>query len=297
MTGFETRTGVPAAWYPDPQGPPLLRWWDGSVWTPQTMDPRMAAVAVETPAELPVERVIEPEPPSYVPMGGFPSTPGRRSSYVEAPRQIGSPHTVAIWLLALYPLILFTITLVIGLVAAGLTGTVPQLTLGGASLVVTLILCSNDNGTLKERGYRPPGWGWALIPIVYFILRLVRVGKPSLWPFLVWLGLQLLLCLIVVLTVLPPLLASLSSGGPLSPSERAAQLTPAGMAEQLGADLAGADYDITSVVCPPLPSMTAGSRVQCTAETPTTTMYVTVTVSPDEPATAFVVGGGRIVEK
>jgi hypothetical protein len=295
MTGFETSTGVPAAWYPDPQGPPLLRWWDGSVWTPQTMDPR--ASVVETPAVRAVEQVAAPEPPSYVPMAGFPSTPGRRSSYVEVPRRVESAHTGAIWLLALYPLIVFAITLVIGLVTESLTGTAPQLTLGGASLVLTLILCSNDNRILKERGYRPPGWGWGLIPIVYFILRLVRVGRQSLWPFLVWLGVQVLLTVIVVLTVLPPLLAALNSGGPLSPSERAAQLTPAGMAEQLGADLTGADYEVTSVVCPPLPSMTAGSQVQCTAETPLTTMYVTVTVSPEEPATAFVVGGGRIVDK
>jgi len=29
----------PADWYPDPEGGPLLRWWDGSVWTSQTYEP------------------------------------------------------------------------------------------------------------------------------------------------------------------------------------------------------------------------------------------------------------------
>ncbi|WP_354023405.1 DUF2510 domain-containing protein [Conyzicola nivalis] len=60
MTGFETRTGVPAAWYPDPQGPPLLRWWDGSGWTPQTMDPRSAApTASDESVSVPVDSAVE----------------------------------------------------------------------------------------------------------------------------------------------------------------------------------------------------------------------------------------------
>ena len=299
MTGFETRTGVPAAWYPDPQGPPLLRWWDGAVWTPQTIDPRIASAteSVEPAVERPAARIVEPEPPGYVPMAGFPSTPARRSTYVSIPQTTGSSQTGPIWFLALYPVITLVIALVYGAILGGMTGTAPPFAAGGASFVVTLVLCWRDSRLLKERGHRPPGWGWGLIPIVYFIVRLVRVGKDSLWPFLVWIGLQLVLFVIVVLAVVMPLLASGAFDGPLSPTQRAAQLTPVGMAEQLDDDLTAADYDVSSVVCPPLPSMDAGSRVQCTVETPTTTMYVVVTVSPEEPRTAFVVGGGRVVDK
>ena len=311
MTGFETRTGVPAAWYPDPQGPPLLRWWDGSGWTPQTMDPRIttATVSVESevarpvdhpverPAERPAERIVEPEPPSYVPMAGFPSTPARRSTYVSIPQTTGSSQTAPIWFLALYPLISVVVTLVLGAIVGGMTGTVPQVAAGGASLVVTLILCSSDSRLLRERGYRPPGWGWGLIPIVYFILRLVRVGKDSLWPFLVWVGLQVVLYVIILMAVLLPLMASGAFGGPISQSERASQLTPGGMAERLGADLTEAGLDVTSAVCPPLPSTDAGAEVQCQVETPTSTMYVIVAVTPEEPGTAFVINGGRSVAK
>lgn len=306
MTGFETRTGVPAAWYPDPQGPPLLRWWDGSGWTPQTMDPRSAAPAasgesVSVPAESavdgPAARIVEPDTSTYVPMAGSASTPARRSTYVSIPQNTGSSQTGPIWFLALYPLISVVVTLVLGAIAGGMTGALPQFAAGGASLVVTLILCSSDSRLLRERGYRPPGWGWGFIPIVYFILRLVRVGKDSLWPFLVWVGLQVVLYVIILLAVLLPLIAGGAFDGPISQSERASQLTPAGMAEQLGADLTEAGIDVTSVVCPPLPSTDAGTEVQCQVETPTTTMYVVVAVTPSEPGTAFVVNGGRAVDK
>lgn len=293
MTGFDTRTGVPAAWYPDPQGPPLLRWWDGSSWTPQTMDPRAAVEEVA----LPAPPTVEPEPAGYVPMAGFPSTPSRRATYVSMPQPTASTQTGPIWFLALYPAISVVVTLVFGAIAGGMTGTMPQFAVGGASLIITLLLCSSDSRALKERGYRPPGWGWGLIPVVYFIYRIVRLGKEALWPFLVWLGLQIVLSVVIVLAVLLPLITSGAFDGPLSTTERAAQLTPDGMADQLAADLSKADYDVTSVVCPPLPSMAAGTEVQCQVETPTTTMYVVVAVTPDEPGTAFVVGGGRVVEK
>jgi resuscitation-promoting factor RpfB len=31
-----TTQAVPQGWYPDPQQPELLRWWDGTQWTNQT---------------------------------------------------------------------------------------------------------------------------------------------------------------------------------------------------------------------------------------------------------------------
>jgi Domain of unknown function (DUF4041)/Protein of unknown function (DUF2510)/Meiotically up-regulated gene 113 len=38
-----TTQAVPQGWYPDPQQPELLRWWDGTQWTPQTQPAPIAA--------------------------------------------------------------------------------------------------------------------------------------------------------------------------------------------------------------------------------------------------------------
>jgi Domain of unknown function (DUF4041)/T5orf172 domain/Protein of unknown function (DUF2510) len=50
---------APAAWYPDPYGERVLRWWDGNQWTPNT-HPLEAAVS---PAEAPPARPLTPESP------------------------------------------------------------------------------------------------------------------------------------------------------------------------------------------------------------------------------------------
>ena len=35
-SGYDAPAAPPPGWYPDPYGPPALRWWDGAQWTPQT---------------------------------------------------------------------------------------------------------------------------------------------------------------------------------------------------------------------------------------------------------------------
>jgi hypothetical protein len=42
-------THVPPGWYPDPNGLPTQRWWDGQRWTDQ-LAPLVAAGALRTPA-------------------------------------------------------------------------------------------------------------------------------------------------------------------------------------------------------------------------------------------------------
>jgi len=58
MTDTPASSAVPAAWYPDPYGAPLNRWWDGTSWTDHTQ----ARVAE---AEL-LPAVVEPVEPSYL---------------------------------------------------------------------------------------------------------------------------------------------------------------------------------------------------------------------------------------
>lgn len=45
----ETQTAPPQGWYPDPNGSPLYRWWDGQAWGDLApADPPSAAVPVST---------------------------------------------------------------------------------------------------------------------------------------------------------------------------------------------------------------------------------------------------------
>ena len=306
VTGFDTGTGVPPAWYPDPQGPSLLRWWDGTVWTARTMQrpgspvevvPRAEVVptAEIVPTEASAPPVVAPTATTYVPMAEFATAPARRDHAAFAEPQ--SSHTTFVWGLALYPLLQLVLAIIITAVAASMGGTAPQLAVGGSSFVFSLICAYNDSKILKSRGFRPPGWGWAVLPLVYFILRAVRVGRSSLGPLFTWAGIQTVFVAIIVLAVALPVFLSIRGAGPLSPSERAELLTPTGMAESVAADLEANDYDVAGVVCPPLESVLAGSSVRCQADTATSTLYVVVEVTPADPDHAYVISSGWEADK
>ena len=291
VTGFDAASGVPAAWYPDPQGPPLLRWWDGDAWTGRTMERPAAPSLAGAPPGAGADR--------YVPMSdfasAFPSVPA--AGYASVPDSPASTHTAFAWGLALYPVVQVVIIVVITFVVKSFGGDVPSIGVLGSSVAVSLYCGYNDAKVLKDRGFRPPGWGWALIPLVYFIIRAVRVGRGSLGPLLAWVAIQAVFTVIIVMSVLMPLYLSVRGDQPLTTTERAALLTPAGMAEAVAADLRANDHDVTSIVCPQLETTLAGAQVTCQAETPTSTLYVIVETTPSDAHRAYALGEGWIVEK
>ncbi len=70
MMGFPMLTAAPPGWYPDPQGMPLMRWFDGRQWTPQT-----AAMGSVPPGGIPMQSYGQPMPmagPVMVPPAGAP---------------------------------------------------------------------------------------------------------------------------------------------------------------------------------------------------------------------------------
>lgn len=55
--GVSDTTRLPAGWYPDPDGTPRRRWWDGREWTEYT-----AAFQKPAPIDLPPETAASPVP-------------------------------------------------------------------------------------------------------------------------------------------------------------------------------------------------------------------------------------------
>lgn len=65
---------VPPGWYPDPSGAPLMRWFDGRQWTPQT-----AAMGSVPPGGMPPGHGAQPghgPQPGYGPAPGYGAHPG-----------------------------------------------------------------------------------------------------------------------------------------------------------------------------------------------------------------------------
>lgn len=77
MTDIPASPAVPAAWYPDPYGAPLNRWWDGSSWTDHTQ-----ARVAETDHR---PTAIEPVEPSF--FDAF--NPGRPAGWYPHPTIAG----------------------------------------------------------------------------------------------------------------------------------------------------------------------------------------------------------------
>jgi hypothetical protein len=300
MTGIDTAGGVPAAWYPDPQGPPLLRWWDGSAWTAHTMErpaqpTPQPSLAVRQPVLQPAAdwsaAAMEPTN-AYVPMRDFADRREQPPRVAASAGGRGSTHTAAAWMLALYPLLQVAILLVITFVVESFGGTTSRYAITGSSVVFSLYCGYADSKTLRSRGYRAPGWGWALLPLVYFIIRTVRVGRSSLGPLFAGVALQLVFAAIVVASVLLPLYLASTSDGALAPGDRAMLLTPEGMADSVAADLAANGYEVTGVTCEQLASPAAGTRANCTAQTADSTLSVVVEATPADAQHAYAIVSG-----
>jgi len=52
----------PAGWYPDPENPTALRWWDGATWT----DRRQASITEQAPGEVGAAPAVYNGPPILV---------------------------------------------------------------------------------------------------------------------------------------------------------------------------------------------------------------------------------------
>lgn len=153
----------PAGWHPDPAGSPQERWWSGVDWTDHLRDVPQAAPSPEPgPA---------PEPEEYQPMGGWKA--GNVPQPYVAP--VGSPNTVAIWLIAFSPLL--TIGALLLLLLAHTPPTPTGIFFGIGLIAVGVGLVFWDNATLNRRNLPVASPLWLLLAGIaaYLIVRWVKL--------------------------------------------------------------------------------------------------------------------------
>lgn len=173
-----------AGWYPDPQGPGMLRYWDGRAWTGHQV-PRS-------------EQSAQPGGPPSAPTSSSPSSPDSPSS-LDSPTETATPSSTYAWLLAATPIILLAVNAVLALLIPGDTpGVGSSVALG---LVIGLVFA--DSQVLERAGVRVSKWWGVLLLPVYLILRTKRARSTAAIP-LTWFG--LVLGSLVVSLALPPVL-------------------------------------------------------------------------------------------
>ncbi|MET4780236.1 DUF2510 domain-containing protein [Glaciihabitans sp. UYNi722] len=175
MTNTSGTPSASAGWYPDGDGSPQLRWWNGTQWTEHTHDP--AEAASQTPYSLNAAAIptVGTDKPVY---------------------------NIFIWLIVLLPILslisLATFDLtdymrqtVSNPTRPGPVFTGPYLLLSGLGIVIYLVsvlLAYFDRKKLEADGFvRPFHWAWTFLGgVVYIIGRSVvayrRTRSRGLWP-------------------------------------------------------------------------------------------------------------------
>ncbi|MBX3099725.1 MAG: DUF2510 domain-containing protein [Salinibacterium sp.] len=239
--------------------------------------------------------------------GGYP--PIREQTWQEsfaekAQAPSGSSHSLAGWLFATSPLWIGAL-LIAGMTVLAIVN--PLLVQGGLALVgfaMTFLLARQDVRNLTERGFRAPSVWWVLLPFLYFVVRMGKVGVRGLGMLVTYLlSFVALVGLLYVafignpalLSLITPSMPATSTAIPtpvatLSDQERNNLLTPDGVEAQLRVDLAKT-FDVGSIDCVPFPSTDVAATTTCVVVLDGVTYNAGLEVTPNEPSTAFVVTG------
>ena len=172
-------------------------------------------------------------------------------------------------------------------------------------LLLIFGLVTLDRTRLEAQSYRSPSAWWILLPPVYFVRRVMLVGRESLGMLVTWFVSVLLLVGLLAAAVLTQGAVfdfvpdtgqgelvdetEVPSVDPLTADQRAALLTDEGTEAQLRKDLA-ATFQVGSVECEPFPSQASGVTTTCVVELDGIEYNAGLQVTPDAP-TAFVLLG------
>jgi hypothetical protein len=282
--------------------PPVAKPWLGAA------PPMVAASSIRRPSTAPTDlgSLLAQDRPAYVPMGSHygSDTPAGGANLTIATKSL----TWAVWLLALLPVVHFALIWLLIDELHVSQGAWTRYLLLGAPTILYLALARADHQALLRDGHgHVAHTGWAVLPPLYLLIRCLRVGGASVWPLIAWLLLEGAAIAFLVLHS-PAVFAvfdgvgspgdnpttSTSVGRPLTEAQRAALLTPAGIAAKLQSDLVGARLEFSDVACPAIPSLDEGARVTCTGMLDSVKMDLTVMIDPGEPNVAFVLAGTSV---
>lgn len=196
-------------------------------------------------------------------------------------------NTPAIWLFALLP-ILTTAAIAVAYFVLGYFPDIPWWAALGGPISLYLLLARSDQKKLETIGHsRLTSPFWALLPLVFLIIRTVRLGKRALAPLLVSILGGVVMAAATVLVVLPMLALAAVGSLAQSPEQRAIDLTPAGAAAVVTADLAFDDVVVTDTVCAAFPTLDVGAQTTCTFTAEGAPGQVAIEILPVESPFAF----------
>ncbi|CAN5183538.1 hypothetical protein BH11ACT5_BH11ACT5_01260 [soil metagenome] len=280
--------------------------------------PQPAAVA--TPVEPQPEPVPEPVEPTPEPPAAASSVARARAAGGYAPirqqqtwqesfaqnaaQPTGNSQTFAGWLYAASPLWLGALLIAGMTVLSIVNPLLVQAGLAVVGLAMTFLLARQDIRQLKDNGYRPPSLWLVLLPLLYFVVRMVRVGVRGAGMVVTYLlsavalsGLLYFALMgnLALLSAITPSVPANSTAIPtpvvtLTAQERATILTQAGTEAELRLELAKT-WEVGSVKCVPFPSTDAGTTTTCVVQLDGVSYNAGLEVTPDEPGAAFLLTG------
>ncbi len=277
-----------------------------------TPQPAVVEVPVE-PEPEPVDTAPEPNPAlssvararaagGYAPIRQ--QQTWQESFAQNAAQPTGSSQTFAGWLYAASPLWLGAL-LIAGMTVFSIVN--PLLVQAGLAVVgfaMTFLLARQDIRQLKDSGYRPPSLWWVLLPLLYFVVRMVRVGLRGAGMVVTYLLSAVALSGLLyfafmgnfaLLSAITPSVPANSTAIPtpvvtLTPQERATILTQAGTEAELRLELAKT-WEVGTVECVPFPSTDAGTTTTCVVQLDGVSYNAGLEVTPDQPGAAFLLTG------
>ncbi|WP_161972344.1 DUF2510 domain-containing protein [Glaciihabitans arcticus] len=187
-----------------------------------------------------------------------------------------SANTGAIWIFVIMPVLQIGMAWLafdyLGLAAGGLT----LLGFLAVEVLLYVVLAGIDGKSLKSLGHpKVPSMLWAIVPLLYLIMRVVRTGRRSVGPLLIWLLTQVAIVALALLLAMPIILALMGSSpmavdAPVVPDaptmtqvEYNALLTPEGATAHVASYLADEPVPHTDVSCAAFTVLEPASMTLC----------------------------------